>query len=486
MTRRDRRHEGKRASGRSRALTRWLPVLLVLVLLGAAVAGYRFDLGERWFGTEQPDPVEEPAAVAPPEGLEVPALGRPAPVAGAAEQDTLSGAAVRRALAPGLRDRDLGKSVHAAVAPLEGGGLVFESGQGGFTPASSTKVVTATAALAELGPDHRFTTTVVGRRGALTLVGGGDPFLVARPAPADEWPARADLVDLARQTAQSLREEKWRKPVRLAYDDSLFTGPSDNPAWQPDYVPDDIVTPISALWVDEGLDPVGYGRLADPAAGAGAAFAEALRAEGVRVAGPVRRAPAPRGANELGSVSSAPLSQVAERVLEISDNEGAEVLARHVAVARQEEPSFAGAARAVTDTLGDLGVPLAGVRLYDGSGLARGNLLTGPALVAVLQAAADPGRPELRPLLTGLPVGGYTGSLATRFDTGPRAGLGRVRAKTGTLTGVRALAGVANDQAGTPMVFVLSADKIRYARTVDAEQHLDELAEALGACRCTR
>ncbi|WP_432476330.1 D-alanyl-D-alanine carboxypeptidase/D-alanyl-D-alanine endopeptidase [Nocardioides sp. GXQ0305] len=486
MTRRDRSHEVGQASGRGRLLTRWLPIVLVVVLLGGAVAAYRFDLGERWFDTEPPDPVEEPAAVAPPEGLEVPALDRPAPVAEEADQDMLSRAAVRRALAPGLRDRDLGKSVHAAVAPLDGGRMVFETGQQAFVPASSTKVVTAAAALAELGPDHRFTTTVVGRRGALTLVGGGDPFLVSKPAPADEWPPRANLVDLARQTAQSLREGKWRKPVRLSYDDSLFTGPTDNPAWRSDYVPDDIVSPITALWVDEGLDPIGYGRLADPAAGAAAAFAEALRAQGVQVTGAVRASRAPRRADELASVSSAPLSQVAERVIEISDNEGAEVLARHVALAREEEASFAGASRAVTGSLGDLGVPLDGVRLYDGSGLSRDNRLTGPALVTVLQVAAEPDRPDLRPLLTGLPVGGYTGSLATRFDTGPRAGLGRVRAKTGTLTGVRALAGVATDQAGTPMAFVLSADRIRLARTVDAEQQLDELAEGLGACRCTR
>ena len=140
----------------------------------------------------------------------------------------------------------------------------------------------------------------------------------------------------------------------------------------------------------------------------------------------------------------------------------------------------------MTASLEDLGVPLAGVVLHDGSGLSRAGRLTGAALVAVLQAAADADRPELRPLLTGLPVGGFTGSLATRFDTAPRAGVGRVRAKTGTLTGVRALAGVATDRAGTAMAFVLSADRIRYNDTLEAEQDLDELAGALGACRCSR
>jgi len=482
------RHHGKRRAARDSGggVLRWLVVALVLVLAAGGLAAWRYDVYDRWFVEDPPDPVHEPAAVAPPEGLEVPALARPAPVAEPAEQDTLARPALRRALAGLLSDRDLGRSVHAYVAPLDGGNAVYEVGDGGFTPASSTKVVTAAAALAELGPDHRFTTSVVAARGTLTLVGGGDPFLEARPAEEAEWPAHANLVDLARETAQSLRGDRRRGPVRLRFDDSLFTGPTDNPDWEPDYVPDAIVSPITALWVDEGLDPDGFGRVADPSAAAGGAFADALRAQGVRVRGAVTRGTAPRGAEELASVSSAPLSVVVERVLEISDNEGAEVLARQVAVARDEPASFAGAGRAVTASLGDLGIPLAGVVLHDGSGLSRDNRLTGAALASVLQAAAQPDRPGLRPVLTGLPVGGFTGSLADRFDTGPRAGLGRVRAKTGTLTGVRALAGVATDQAGTPMVFVLSADRIRYAKTLDAEQAIDELAAGLGACRCTR
>ena len=162
------------------------------------------------------------------------------------------------------------------------------------------------------------------------------------------------------------------------------------------------------------------------------------------------------------------------------------MIAHHVALARGEEASFVGASRAVRDTLVDLGVPLRGVRLRDGSGLARGNRMTTEALVAVLQRAADPDHPDLRAAVTGLPVGGFTGSLAFRFDTAPNVGVGRVRAKTGTLTGVSALAGVAVDLEGTPMAFVLAADRVRVVDTLDARQAIDELAGALGACRCTR
>ena len=128
-------------------------------------------------------------------------------------------------------------------------------------------------------------------------------------------------------------------------------------------------------------------------------------------------------------------------MLEVSDNEGAEVLARHVGLAVADDGSFAGGAAGVRQTLAGLGVPLDGAVVHDGSGLSRANRLRTDTLIEVLRVAADPDHPELRAVLTGLPVGGFTGSLAVRFDDAVPAGVGRVRAKTGTLTGVRSLAG---------------------------------------------
>ena len=82
-------------------------------------------------------------------------------------------------------------------------------------------------------------------------------------------------------------------------------------------------------------------------------------------------------------------------------------------------------------------------------------------------------------------IGGLvSGSLALRFEESPPAGLGRVRAKTGTLTGVTSLAGLATARDGTVMVFVLIADRVRKVDTLDARDALDAAAGALGACRC--
>ena len=82
-------------------------------------------------------------------------------------------------------------------------------------------------------------------------------------------------------------------------------------------------------------------------------------------------------------------------------------------------------------------------------------------------------------------MAGFTGSLAYRFDDGKKAGRGRVRAKTGTLTGVHGLAGVATDLDGN-VLFVLLADKVRLEDTLDARAALDDIAAALGACHCAR
>ncbi len=471
MRKGDRRHPSRRAT--------WLPVLLVLLLLGGAAAAYLTGVSDRWAPDETPDPVREPAAVPPPAGMDLVAVPEPEPVADAAEAGTLLRSAVRRTLTRALADRDLGSSVHAEVAALDGGRPAYSTGSGTFTPASTLKLATATAALAALGPDHRFETTVVARGRSLTLVGGGDPMLAR--VPADDWPRVADVRTLAKQTAAALR---GRQPVRLAYDGSLFSGPSASPYWRADYIPDDIVSPIGALWVDEGIAADRSERVADPAADAAAAFAAALAGQGVKVRGPVTAAPAPRGARPLAVVSSPPLSQIAEHVIEVSDNEGAEVLAHHVGLAVLDDGSFAGGAEGVRQTLAGLGVPLRGAVIRDGSGLSRQNRVRAATLLEVLRVAAQ--RPDLRAAVTGLPVGGFTGSLMFRFDQAPAAGVGRVRAKTGSLGGVRALAGIATDQAGTPIAFVLAADRIRDPDQFKAEVDLDNLAGALGACRCSR
>ena len=225
--------------------------------------------------------------------------------------------------------------------------------------------------------------------------------------------------------------------------------------------------------------------MAAPARDAARDFARALRRTGIAVAGPPRRGSA-EGADDLASVSGAPLPQVVQRVLEVSDNEGAEVLAHHVAIAAGEPATFAGGARATVATLRELGVPTEGLRLLDGSGLSRRNRVAPATLLGVLRLAASPDHPRLRPLLEGLPVAGFTGSLDDRFDSGPTDGPGSVRAKTGTLTGVHGLAGLVTTRDGSTLAFVLDADRVPLLKNGLARVELDEAAAALAACACGR
>ncbi|WP_395693359.1 D-alanyl-D-alanine carboxypeptidase/D-alanyl-D-alanine-endopeptidase [Nocardioides sp.] len=453
MSRRDRRHD---------RLAFWLPVVAVLAILGAATTALLVDRGE--------EPAAGPAAVAPPPGLALPAVDTPAPVAETAA-GTARPAAVRRAVAGPLGDADLGRHVRALVTDLDGR-VLYEQGSGTTTPASTLKLLTTTAVLEVLGPDHTFETTVVAAgRNRVVLVGGGDPLLT-----------HAGLRRLAVQTATALRVRDVGA-VRVGYDTSLFTGPAVSPFWPAGYVADGVVSPIESLWVDEGRDPSGYGRVTDPAATAATDFAAALQRAGVRVSGTPAETTAPADAAPLATLSSLTLDRIVEHTVEVSDNEAAEVLARQVGLAVSGEGSFAAGARDVLATVRSLGVPTTGAVTHDGSGLSRMDRLDPRTLTSVLEVAGAEDHPELRAVVTGLPVAGFTGSLAERFETAP-GGRGFVAAKTGTLTGVSGLAGIVTDASGTPMLFALVADRVAVVDTLDARAALDDAASALAGCRC--
>ncbi len=457
-------------------LFRWGPVLLVLALFAGAAAAYHYDLGTRWFGAA---PDASPTSPPVP-GLTLPPVPTPRAVARPAPAGHPSPLSVRRTLGPALRDPHLA-DLRAVVAPLTGP-PVLDEGRGTSMPASTLKLLTATAALEALGPDRTFATRVVADgRSRLTLVGGGDPFLTGKRPTDPAARGVASLQTLAAETAHSL-EGRGVSKVSLAYDTSLFTGPELSPHWPPSYVTDNEVSPITPLWVDQGITPGGDSREADPAARAADLFATFLRKAGVQVTGPVEEGPAPAAAREVARVTSLPVADIVEQVLKVSDNEGAEVLARQTGIAVNGEGSFNGGAAAVRQVLTGLGIDLSSAKIYDGSGLSRDDRLEAESLVSVLQLAASGDHPELRSVVTGLPVAAYDGSLEDRFDGSP--GRGWVRGKTGTLRGTSALAGLVTDALGHPLVYAFVSNHIPLVGTLDARAALDDLAARLSTCRC--
>jgi serine-type D-Ala-D-Ala carboxypeptidase/endopeptidase (penicillin-binding protein 4) len=461
------------------AARRALEIAVVLVLLAAGLSAWG-DLGDR-LGVAAPDPFEEPARVEPPGGVELPPPAAPRPVAAGVRGGDLDPAAVRSAVDRLSRGRRLGGRFGLLVAELDGS-PVHRQGPSLLTPASTTKLLTAAAVLETAGPEQRFATTVRRAGRTLVLVGGGDPLLQRAPDPDVGYPEeRADLRTLAQRVARRLEGPPGRR-LQLRYDTSLFAGPAVNPAWRSDYIVDNVISPITALWSDQGRVPGGYGaREDDPARAAAQAFADHLDAAGVRVGRP-RPGRAPEASTEVGRVQSAPLGAIVQHVLETSDNEGAEVLLRQVAIASGLPGSSANGVRAGREVLSALGVGLTGARWYDGSGLSRRNRLSLETIVDVLVASLE--HPRLAGVTSGLPVAGFTGSLSDRFEVASGPGLGRVRAKTGTLTGVSALAGVLRTSDGTVMLYVALADNVRETHTLWARARLDRISAALAACRC--
>ncbi|MEU9288834.1 D-alanyl-D-alanine carboxypeptidase/D-alanyl-D-alanine-endopeptidase [Streptomyces sp. NPDC048275] len=349
------------------------------------------------------------------------------------------------------------------------------------TPASTTKIATAVAVLSTAGADHRIETRTVLEPGTkeIVLVGGGDPTLTAR----EEADGLASLRTLADETASSLKARHLDQ-VTLSYDTSLYPGSPS--ALHPIGVNPNLA-PVSALMVDEGrTDDSTSGpvtRTADPAGEAARKFADLLHAEGIRttVPGPSK---ATNRSLALASVSSPPLSALVERMLTNSDNDIAEAMARQVALATGERADFAGAGKAIGAQLKKLGLPLSGAHFEDGSGLNRADRLTADLLTALLAKAGDPAHPELRTVLTGLPVAGFTGTLSDRY-TAYSSGTGVVRAKTGTLTGVNTLAGTVVDTDGRLLAFAfLTSDETSPPDPAAAQSALDRTATALAACGC--
>lgn len=389
-----------------------------------------------------------------------------------------------------LADADpLGRFTGVVLDPAASTGstvLWERSSERALVPGSTGKLLTAAAALLTLDSTDRLTTRVAPgpEPGTVVLVGGGDPTLTALPAGTDSvYPQPARLSELAAE----VREATTGPIKRVLIDTSRYEGRTLAPGWDLADVADGFVAPIEPLMLDGGrVDPTlqDGSRITDPALAAGRALAEMLGADPDKVA----EGTAVSDAKSLGVVSSATVGELVEHMMRSSDNVLAEALAREVAKVRDSETSFTGAAAQIVAALTQAGFDTTGVVLVDGSGLSNQDRVPARLLGAVLAAAATPALDErdtqfLRPIITGLPVAGGDGTLDERFavDAASGAGRGVVRAKTGTLTGVSSLAGVATDVDGRLLVFALMSNG---ASPAVARPRMDAMAAALSRCGC--
>ena len=393
-------------------------------------------------------------------------------VVGTASPATAADDPLKPLLSQRLHNPKLGRDVALIVMDAASGAvLASHKEKASQLPASNMKLVTAVTALTALGADTKFVTRV--RAGAtpneVILQGGGDALL-----------STGELKDLAAQTAKQLATVlPAGQPVVVHVDDTLFAPPTDGPGWTAGYVPS-VVASVSAL-----------ARINDykrnPTELAAKAFADALTASGfaATVGAPLK---ANDAAATLAQSSGHTVAQAVARMLSVSENNIAEVLFRHVALATGQPPTWEGGREAAQQVLNRLGLNTTGQVFADGSGLSRADRLS-PVFLASLVRYVRVTNPTPYALMFAdgaMPLSGQTGTLAAmygRYTTKQsKCAAGAIRAKTGTLFDTIGLSGIAQSASGERIFAILVNNRPQKFTELATRQAVDGLAATITGC----
>ncbi|HEY2735971.1 MAG TPA: D-alanyl-D-alanine carboxypeptidase/D-alanyl-D-alanine-endopeptidase, partial [Polyangiales bacterium] len=411
----------------------------------------------------------------------------------------------------------LGPKVALSVVDIASGHvLLAHNARTPLNPASNLKLLTASSAMIELGPEFRSRTGVYGRvhdgaiEGGVCIKGQGDPTLT-----------RADLITFA----ERLAAEGVHEVDEVAIDGSYFDSAILPPAF--DQQPNEVApfrAAVGAVSVDanaytlrvrpgategapafvsvdapgyfdidnglttsaqagpsvvatehvigdrialslRGVLPLGAASLAyqrrvtSPLPYAGYLFIDALDALRIKAPKRVSIKSCPSDAPLIAFHSSAPLAELLTRLGKDSDNFVAEMILKTLGAERRRQPGTSSDGAAVVQaTLQRLNLPIEGLMMINGSGLFQGNRVTTDLLSSLLVAMYR--NPSLRDdFVADLAVGGVDGTLAKRFHNLPAPRI--VRAKTGTLDDVIALSGyVLGPTADRAMAFSFLANGV--------------------------
>jgi serine-type D-Ala-D-Ala carboxypeptidase/endopeptidase (penicillin-binding protein 4) len=404
-----------------------------------------------------------------------------------------------------------------------------------FVPASVAKIVSVATAAEAVGWDHRFATTLLTTGsvsqgtlfGDLIIVGSGDPSIGGRGgSDVSAIVAAVKAAGFGRIEGRIIGDddalEEPRPQLSWAWDDLGYTTGALfgalNLAENRTVV---AVAPGSSTGVPAtlSLDPRATGRTLLNRTVTGAAgtaplvwpeqrpgepsltiagtiplgsqpmplgistgnptlwFASVLRnrliEEGITVTGDavdvddVVPAPDRSGATMLFTHWSPTLAEIARPLLKDSINLYGEAVMR-LNAAQGSFPTNDAALEGLQKRLAAWGLPEGSYQLVDGSGLSRRDVISPDAIMAILRRMSDVPR-----FVDALPVAGVDGSLAGRMQG--TAAAGNVRAKTGTMSNIRSLAGYVTTRGGERLAFVIVINNFE-GIGADANQAIDAIA----------
>ena len=330
-----------------------------------------------------------------------------------------------------------GGSSGALVRELDSGRTLYERrADVARVPASVEKLFTTSTALLRFGSGGTLATRVltdgtVGPdgvlRGDVYLVGGGDPTLTGG--------------HLERLAQRLVTQGVTAIEGRIYGDESLFDSRRGGPRTR--FAFDGFMGGVlSAVAYRRGFDDE-----LSPSADAADRFAAYLRIADVDVPAGGRARVAPPAAQEIARVASPTMRDLVGMTNAPSDNFAAEMLFKVLGAQFGSGGTHAAGQRVVRSEMKGLGL---NPTVSDGSGLSRSNRTTPKQVVRLFQQMAE--RPdEGMALRASLPVAGRSGTLTRRMRGTPAEG--DCAAKTGTLNGVSALAGICVTDAGDDVAF---------------------------------
>ena len=351
-----------------------------------------------------------------------------------------------------------------SISVLDDRGQLMADLNGGLAriPASNQKLVSTAFALDRLGPDFRLRTELLRHpNGSLELVGEGDPDL--------------SIAEVQRIAMAVLGQGGSREPLASTEPVSLIVREEPRQRWWPsDWHPSDrsyaYGAPITRLALTSNalhmavMDPVArLQRVLDLTIRrqGGQVQLQLVDHDHQRLATSTSRTvqnstvqnsnvknTSARSSVVLHREESAPMHALLSLANTESHNFTAEVLMREAA--NSWDPGRA--SLITTRWLQSQGVPMAGVRIRDGSGLSRGNRLTSRAISTLLWRMAQ--HPLHSYYQASMAIAGRRGTLRNKFRGTSLHG--RFWGKTGTLSGVRSISGVLETQHGPRYVSMIS------------------------------